>query len=482
MKKRLFSMIILSAIFFSFSCKTSQERLMIEKDLAYFEAIFTNGYVLYDELKKVGEIDFSTENFMKVYEKEVRRGKRKKFNDVYINDVNQRALQASIVSFLKQLNIEDSHLNVSSENYYDQIFEQKVFLTSDYYFEKIGNDYILIECPDKKLIGKKFSGDVSDLKKVIKNNMELYLFAPVSIGTRNSNTSDLFLEEKKYKVVTNVNPSIKYDNNEIIYFKATEKSLYIRAKNFKIIENSNQHKEFLNLAQEIEDKKKENIIIDLRGNIGGYPAYPRRLLASLFELPYENLLDFFNYAEWGKIRLNSPIIAEQIYKSAVEQNRSKKEINEDKQSYETALKENKRYYTGFEKVCLKELPKYEEYFSEVPNCTSRIILLTDKNTYSAAETMLFDLYMLTSNILIVGENTGGCSTYSDMLTYTLPNSKVQINLTTVSRKNTAPIKFTESWKGESYGFFPDYWVVSGNMLKTLNYLTGDNELNKIFFE
>ena len=79
-----------------------------------------------------------------------------------------------------------------------------------------------------------------------------------------------------------------------------------------------------------------------------------------------------------------------------------------------------------------------------------------------------------AQVYVIGENTNGCISYGDVNSYCLPESKVNVNIPISDFTNI--LKRFPSWHGEGYGFYPDYWCTSENLLETLVVLSGDDEL------
>ena len=81
-------------------------------------------------------------------------------------------------------------------------------------------------------------------------------------------------------------------------------------------------------------------------------------------------------------------------------------------------------------------------------------------------------------VILVGEKTKGGAVFGDVNYYELPNSKIQIGLCSVDRRNTSFFN-NEYWHGETYGFYPDYWTTNEDLIPTLQILTGDDSVPAI---
>ncbi len=81
-----------------------------------------------------------------------------------------------------------------------------------------------------------------------------------------------------------------------------------------------------------------------------------------------------------------------------------------------------------------------------------------------------------SNVILVGQNSAGIMGGGGRINYELPNSKLLVSFVTESYKNTAGYLYSPTWKGETNGFYPDYWVTENSFFPVLFYLTNDSEL------
>ena len=81
---------------------------------------------------------------------------------------------------------------------------------------------------------------------------------------------------------------------------------------------------------------------------------------------------------------------------------------------------------------------------------------------------------------LIGLNTSGALVGVDVLSYELPNSKILLTLTAISNKKTIICSLVDSWKGENYGFTPDYWVTDDSFSGTVEFLSGDKEIVSFF--
>lgn len=403
--------------------------------------------------------------------------REKKFIDSFENGINQEALVIPLYSFFQKYNFVDGHLCISTNenNWFPS--PKNWYYYSDFYFKKSGNQFYVYNSPNKKLEGQKYTGNYEDLKRTIKNNEVVYIFAPILSGPYTS--TNINISKKNYKIP--IYENLRFKNSDSLSFIESYNSLYIRASSFNYIEGTENDKVFMKNLSTLNDllKNKEYIIIDIRGNSGGVEYYPRRLLEKLYNNGDDSKNDtisiFLNKADSGLVELHSNTISKQEYLLSLASNQSEKMIKYYKEQYDFQLEKETKYYTSKGKISVS-LSQFDLW-----SIDSSIIVITDNYTASVAEKFIGYLYMLNkNNITIIGENTSGSYTYGGSIKYELPNSKIKITLSSQSYKNTEIPRFIESWHGENYGFYPDYWFVNNNLKEILYYLTSDNVLMELF--
>lgn len=403
--------------------------------------------------------------------------REKKFIDSFENGINQEALVIPLYSFFQKYNFVDGHLCISTNenNWFPS--PKNWYYYSDFYFKKSGNQFYVYNSPNKKLEGQKYTGSYEDLKRTIKNNEVVYIFAPILSGPYTS--TNINISKKNYKIP--IYENLRFKNSDSLSFLESYNSLYIRASSFNYIEGTENDKIFMKNLSTLNDllKNKEYIIIDIRGNSGGVEYYPRRLLEKFYNNGDDSKNDtisiFLNKADLGLVELHSNTISKQEYLLSLASNQSEKMIKYYKEQYDFQLEKETKYYTSKGKIPVS-LSQFDLW-----SIDSSIIVITDNYTASVAEKFIGYLYMLNkNNITIIGENTSGSYTYGGNIKYELPNSKIKITLSSQSYKNTEIPRFIESWHGENYGFYPDYWFVNNNLKEILYYLTSDNVLMELF--
>ena len=468
---------IFSNVLFCFGKSTNIIEKLVNEDLTFFQELIESAYICYDEINERNKIELDKQNMLNLYKKNASWREKKKFIDSFENGINQEALVIPLYSFFQKYNFVDGHLCISTNenNWFPS--PKNGYYYSDFYLKKSGNQFYVYNSPNKKLEGQKYTGSYEDLKRTIKNNEVVYIFAPILSGPYTS--TNINISKKNYKIP--IYENLRFKNSDSLSFIESYNSLYIRASSFNYIEGTENDKIFMKNLSTLNDllKNKEYIIIDIRGNSGGVEYYPRRLLEKLYNNGDDSKNDtisiFLNKADSGLVELHSNTISKQEYLLSLASNQSEKMIKYYKEQYDFQLEKETKYYTSKGKIPVS-LSQFDLWSIDL--C---IFVITDNYTASVAQKFIGYLYMLNkNNITIIGENTSGSYTYGGSIKYELPNSKIKITLSSQSYKNTEIPRFIESWHGENYGFYPDYWFVNNNLKEILYYLTSDNVLMELF--
>lgn len=188
----------------------------------------------------------------------------------------------------------------------------------------------------------------------------------------------------------------------------------------------------------VEDSKrlrgKDNLIIDLRNNVGGGIVH--------IEGWYEGFTgtklrkDIFEAGLYTNTSIS-------LSKDKFESKENETEEVKNKCIEKITSYEDKKYYPGWSPI------EYED-FKAVKNNT-KIFILIDKNTSSAAEFFAYYLRKL-DNVTLVGTNTNGCMLTGNCNSNFLPNSHIPIH---ISHKIYMKKDFTNI---DGLGLLPDLWV------------------------
>lgn len=421
-------------------------------DAKYILYLFETSYSGYDEMQKNG---FSKNAFFKFIE------------DNFINTkkISKDDFVSILADYFKNY-INDFHFFINSENIYQNVSTDYYIYFSNTFVKKIKNEYLVVASTDSGVnLGDKYLDD------------EKYLFLYPSfdddtfrIGIikdyNSSNILPIKFNEKIINLYLYKNAS-NYRNYSILDYTEIESknSAYIYIPSFKIAETEEQaeiYKIFENAGNKYRNKK--NIIIDLRNNAGGSSYYYSVFLANLL---FEKNIEEINFDSASIKTLCSQEIISfyNEYNNTIINKTINNYLNDYINYYFTNFNGHKIIYTESKNSLVENFPEYK--------FNGKIIILSGKQTASSGESAISQTDILyKNNYITIGENTAGCISYSDIITYVLPVSGIEINL------GSAKTQYYGSEIKEGIGFLPDYWSSKDSLLETIFYVTQDSELDK----
>ena len=454
---------ILLFVLFSFSAASTEKEL--DENLQYFKEIYTQANAQYEYEKELGlDIDAVVSEIKQSYLKQCKLDE----------PINSDILVTCYGTVLEKVQkVPNNHFAVYNQNHF---YGRKYWLWnySLVVFEKRGDEYYCIQTDwfSKFKKGGKYTGDTENLFKLVNRHGkggDLYRFGVLSEDWIEEGI--ISVDGKDYTVHLHGLPSLWHEESGIGVI-TTDKTYYIGFNNFTFSwDDANKYRELHNTLNEylklLDDNEFENIIVDLRGNMGGmersfYP-FMQRLAAGR---------DYGKQREFQK-KLDSLYNGrKQYYSDYINQNflevMKTNPGNYDKKE-EEKLKKSKGFY--FEQ-------DNHDYYDFDCNFKGKLIILMNYWTASAAELFITESYMF-DNVILLGCNTNGCFDFGGKLVYKLPHSDISIDLCSDSFKE---MKFTQEnphWHGDYKGFYPDYWVTEYSLLKTLVYLTSDRKLKRV---
>lgn len=401
----------------------------------------------------------------------------------------------------KNLNNTDQHLSIGGHS----IKAQYAIYYTNIWMEKRGDKFFVKEIKEEEVENKKnkvkaqenadvkpgmeFTGPVSNLYEFISPNGLEYRYGVYT--NKNVRTVQISLENKNYQVPTSNEKPV---NQKYVWtgIKNTTDTLYMSLGDCTQINGKTNDSNLRSLAWDkylakINDgaKDKKNIIFDLRSNPGGYYEYPAKMLTAAFYYKHQDKeeLDniralFSNTITQGCTRLASPFSMQGLKKIYEEQWSDQFELlpEEIQEFYKSYWKHMKR------RPLRKQIPlnEYKCNLTEFPEPDFKgdVYILINRKTASASEFGTGMAYLLKDkgiNVHLVGENSMGAFKYAGMNYILLPNSSIGVYCGNFFGESPY-IKENQNWKGEGYGFKPDYYATNDRILSTLILLTKDLEL------
>lgn len=433
-RKLLFILILLSC-----SKLLSNETKNLNEDLDFLCNTITEKYVCYPEMVTSGlDISRTKSRIKQDYKKSVLSHKVKKEEKYISNEIDTWAITYAIIKNLySDFPIPDGHLSVYSKENSGYVFPDRFMYYSDLYARKEGAIFsVAFQNSENIPVGTMISGYDDCFVKWISKGNDIYRFCLLSDEYIAS--KELKIEGKKYNLNL-VNNSYFLNKKNYCNLIETEKTIYFSLGSCEIEDMDVFHAN----VEKLKNKSlSKDLILDLRGNRGGLNTFiPEVISAYLYG--------------------HDKRLTENFYELL---------LNVDGMKYKLG--------SGYKQLPApkKKLPLPQLH---AISTDKKIYILMDTLTFSAAE-MGISITMMENEdmVVLIGEKTKGGAVFGDVNYYELPNSKIQIGLCSVDRRNTSFFN-NEYWHGETYGFFPDYWTTNEDLIPTLQILTGDDSVPMI---
>lgn len=441
------------------------EQLLEDLDMAVY--YLETAYAGYESMVKN---DFNTEKFKKAISE--------KYKEQEI--IETRSVFFDISRELKNY-VNDVHFQVINNKEYEGVTQSKKFYYSKIFVEKIESEYLVQKSEETHIKpGDKYMGSIENLFYYPVKGKNSYIIGQISESMPKD--FNISFDEINKKVTLyddgaiNSSSLIKYHEIE------TQDSGYVSLSSFLIPDSDSQYfkgakiifNKFANLYSKWKNKK--NIIIDLRGNLGGRASFSIYLIYSMFQKnikpysekkhsKYDLWLDkYFN----DYITIESPAIT-QAHAKYYKITQDKKEEKHYKKLYRKQLKNPERKIFSHKKT--NDTKHLESTFS------GNLIILTDRNTASAAEqtAILAKIFLGDDKVYILGEKSMGCAEYWDIIDYALPNSGIYLHLGSENQKS---FEICPNWHGETYGVYPDFWSLGKDLNETIFLVTNDEKMKE----
>lgn len=454
------------------------EKQVLE-DIEYLKYIFPNLYAGYDEAVELG---FNLEQICQDVTEAVIKEKE-------VDGTISRNSFGTILwqKFSAGFPLPDQHIMVwnSLKRHYSLFY-------SEVYFEKTEDGYLVKKSGVEEIkTGGKFTGNENNLFKMLADGQILYRFGIIS--NANVKTANLSVDNKDFFVRVETEESI--ESRQYWYnLKETERTLYFSLSDCEDVYGLNNEAkyiqkyfdEYLEKISRASEKNKTNLIFDLRSNTGGRYEFPAKILAAVL-YPEHTKEEQEQIANLFSIKINEN--CKQLISPVTLQKKKELYNGEYKNHFEKTSKRNQEFLNAYWKS-MKNNPvrtyidsvQYDSEYSEFPETDFKgnLYILINRKTASASELGIGMAYLLKDmgiNIQLIGEMSSGCVKYVSCGSIGLPNSGVYIYAGTVA--GLSPIFNVPNFKGESKGFYPDYWATNENILENLIYCTGDNDLKEV---
>lgn len=361
-----------------------------------------------------------------------------------------QSFEARAVSILDK--IYDGHISFVGEGYYAAYRHRAAYFTDILVEKSTTGDYLVIDSKcDKVEVGTVFTHEdkTDHLFKTLappgKQHFLIGLFTydpPSSIQLSFENeVVDIPLRKSRLLLA-------KFDDTNPYYIDSINGSPLVRVTSFGDVLYP-QMQDFMRSGTELN--KEERVIINLFNNGGGSSIYPQTFLKNLNGSVQWDV-------HWAE--LTSPAIAEYY---------ARYELDESTTPGTRRLVS--RYTAKFEK--LKSFPAkswtfYRDEKKDIEGSfKGQLILMTNRRVLSAGENLV-GASASVRNRIVIGENTGGVAQFSSACAYTLPNSRMILNL-------PRQLIFIPGLE-ECVGFLPDYWLDTHKPLEeVINWLDSPDE-------
>lgn len=495
--------------------KKSLTEKEIKKDLDYLKYYFENYYVVFEEMQKNGfDIDSITNE---IYEKSMKDMNGRK----ELDSSTFRSHISSVV--LKNFNNVDMHFSINGYSvqnpqtlYFSDIYiEPKIIDGKTRYFviknepEKIPEDIkkkLNLLPPSNIQPGQEYTGPQKNLYEYYDENKIIYRYCVFT----NKNIKQATISINGENIFIPVMESLSISNaQQFMGFKETKNTLYISMSDF-VFSNGHSNSEEIgkrefqklcDISRE-KSKNKQNLIIDLRNNGGGSPFFRNAVFANLMyntsDFSKETIEIITSIGLENEEMLFTPPIGTGYRESFFYQILNffknlkfrKYEIKYDFEQYRDAEIKNWRKITslyGFKSFFVP----YRTYFNESkiytdnrnlpePDFKGNVYILTNRYSASCSEYSLALAYLFDNfdgiNVHHIGENTCGAVSFVNPWTVVLPYSGGWMYVPTAWNKSKDFIH--PKYKGEGYGWYPEHWTSSYNLLNTLSNLIDDPELTE----
>lgn len=338
---------------------------------------------------------------------------------------------------LSNLNfIQDSHFVIED---YKLCKYTKYFSTRKYTFYKDTKGFYTYLNDDKFYLTSVDNEEVSCYMKetLDENGYKIYNLGVLSDTSDIYVSLDLLFQCNENYIRKNISlfeyiPFYKENKESYIYYEIDNIPVLEVNSLCRLLPEDNSIEKFLKDSKNLSTQ--DNLIIDLRGNIGGSMINAEKWIEEFTGKKLEK-----DIVEAGLYTNTSITLSKEKFKSKENETQEVKNTCLDKiDNYK-----NENYFPGWSPV------KYSN-FKPIKNNTN-IVVLVDKDTASAAEFLIHYLRKL-DNVTIIGTLTNGCVLTGNPNPAHLPNSNIKLY---ISHKIYMSKELNNI---DGFGIIPDLWI------------------------
>lgn len=338
--------------------------------------------------------------------------------------------------------------------YSDRVYENEMALTD----RQVSNDIdLLIKNLNEVYVGKEADPEnfkllISNLEKIKNTNSgQLRFLAKIQEALQSFPDGHLNATLGKSKYTINRSNASTPENckpEEDTHFKELQindkKILVVTIPTFLVDDPLTRETIVSSFADKL--KTSDSVILDLRGNSGGYQEIVLKMGALLWGEPYrdENVIQYYHMPISKSIEQNSKA-AYELYVNWLKSQSIGKSILA---ANEERLKDPEVFYSESTKEDVNLYLDDEMHISQ-NGFAKPIYILVDSACASACELMLESLEMHPHSITI-GTQTAGASKYGRIVMLTLPSSAVDVIL------STAYVEYSDKRNVERQGYKPKF--------------------------
>lgn len=443
------------------SCSKTNLVKSIENDCEYLKQILPDASIDFSNAVDAG-LDVETFiNEVKLryanYAENDRKDKYEKpdENGIY-NSAFTDAITYTLQNHLKRKN---THMTIKGKYaYIAHSYVNRVFL-SDIFFEKSGDDFFVLRDFNSEISeGMKYTGDLENIVLEYINGDFVYRFVFFS-EKLSLDKAKISLDNNTFIVPVRRDELVPRKGKDL-WYEEKDGKLYVIASTFKPHLEKNIEDYEITLEEICEKiNNYSTVVFDFRDNAGGYSDTFTPVIASMLFGTSDYEAELYDKIAENLILAKTELLTETV-----------------RNSYLLDGQILDYTYYGDKGIRYNTLKSEEERFEiDTPAFNGKIFIITNTNTVSAAEMVIAELkYYFKDKVCILGEKSAGMLDFGGVFSYILPDSKIRINLCHVDNTGNAFLSVENGWKGDTKGFYPDYWIFEENSRDIDGYINSNS--------